>query len=48
MPKGESIERFYLARLAEYRSMGYSDHAAARLAARDTKNKYGRLPKEGK
>lgn len=44
MTSNDTIKRYYLKRLAEYRKAGYSDDAAARAAAADTKAKYGRVP----
>jgi hypothetical protein len=44
MTSNDTIKRYYLKRLAEYRRAGYSDSAAASAAAADTKAKYGRIP----
>lgn len=44
MPTNDRIKRYYLKRLAEYRKAGYTDSAAAEAAAKDTKDKYGRVP----
>lgn len=44
MTSNDTIKRYYLKRLAEYRKAGYSDDEAARAAAADTKARYGRLP----
>ena len=48
MPSQDTIERYYLRKLAEYRREGMSDADAARAAERATKAKYGRLPREGR
>lgn len=44
MTNEDTIKRYYLKRLAEYRRAGYADDEAARAAAADTKAKYGRVP----
>lgn len=41
----ETVIRYYLKRLAEYRKQGYDDYKAADLAEKDTKAKHGYIPK---
>lgn len=43
----KGIKGYYLDRLAEYRKAGYDDYKAAEMAEKDTRAKFGRMPKEG-
>lgn len=46
MPRGDSILRYWLAKLKEAKQEGMAQDAAVRAADKATEAKYGRLPKE--